>query len=69
MDHNSMNCRNVDDVGRTSDAGDERLPSRETARTIRGTREPARNWAWAQGNESYDWMDSHSPFPTQGSRH
>lgn len=22
-----------------------------------------RAWAWSQGTESYDWMDSHSPFP------
>ena len=28
---------------------------------------PARSWAWAHGTESYDWMDSHSPFPVSTS--
>jgi hypothetical protein len=25
---------------------------------------PARNWAWANSNGTYDWMDSHTPFPS-----
>ena len=27
---------------------------------------PARNWAWVHNADSYDWMDSHSPFPATG---
>ncbi|WP_042300243.1 hypothetical protein [Paraburkholderia kururiensis] len=25
---------------------------------------PARNWAWANSNDTYDWMDSHTPSPS-----
>ncbi|WP_114809584.1 hypothetical protein [Paraburkholderia kururiensis] len=48
------------------DNSEPRLEHAETrTRSGDATRAPVRtrNWAWANSNETYDWMDSHTPVP------
>ncbi|MGF6779765.1 hypothetical protein P3T21_004994 [Paraburkholderia sp. GAS334] len=65
MNYDSSNSRNR----RPGDRHGERSPSEEGSRVVSRTRETTRNWAWAHSNESYDWMDSHSPFTAQDPFH
>ncbi|MGA7781866.1 MAG: hypothetical protein WCA85_29720 [Paraburkholderia sp.] len=58
----SSNSRDVDRVEQTSDKYDESTALVEVTETAHNSRESARNWAWTHSTESYDWMDSHSPF-------
>jgi len=69
MNYDSSNSRNTGCAGRASDTYEERSPSEAVSPALDKTRETARNWAWAHINESYDWMDSHSPFATQDVLH
>jgi hypothetical protein len=68
MNDKSSNSRNTDRVEQTSDRYDESTALIEVTETVHTTRETATNWAWTHSNESYDWMDSHSPF-TQDTFH
>jgi hypothetical protein len=65
MSYDSSESGNIDCTGRTNDKYDQRSPSRGVAQAVHKTPETARNWAWVHSTESYDWMDSHSPFNTQ----
>lgn len=63
MSYESPKFQDIDSARRAGDKCDAQSPSKATGRT----REPGRNWAWAHSNESYDWMDSHSPFSASDS--
>lgn len=68
MDYDSSCSRNTcDDC--TYETRGERLISEEVSQPVHRTRGPARNWAWAHSHESYDWMDSHSPFGARDLSH
>lgn len=57
---------NASDIGKRDDPsdGDQGPTSEEDLSGDRSVRESLRNWAWAHGGHSYDWMDSHSPSIT-----
>ncbi|MGB8414761.1 hypothetical protein [Paraburkholderia sp.] len=69
MNYGSSKCGNIGCTCNTNDEHDERLPSEELVQVVHETHDATRNWAWAHNNDSYDWMDSHSPFNTQDSVH
>jgi hypothetical protein len=69
MNYDSSKSRNIGRAERTNDKYDEGSPSEGVAQAVGKKREAARNWAWAHGHESYDWMDSHSLFNTRDSIH
>lgn len=63
MKYESLSFHGNGDKGRVSIEGDARWPSNRTSQAHDSKRAPAPNWAWAHSTDSYDWMDSHSPFP------
>ncbi|CAE6749363.1 hypothetical protein [Paraburkholderia haematera] len=69
MNYDGSNTINISFTERTNDKRNEGSPSEAVAPAVGKTRVTARNWAWAHSNESYDWMDSHSPSSTQESVH
>lgn len=69
MNYDSRNSRNISSAERTNDKYDEGSTSEEIAQAVGKTGGTSRNWAWAHSTESYDWMDSHSPFNTRDSIH
>lgn len=69
MSYDLSNSRNLVRAGRAGDRNDERSPGEEDSQAVYRTRETAASWAWARSNESYDWMDSHSPFDTHDPFH
>lgn len=69
MNDNSSNGRNIGCVGRTNDRYDESTSLTEIRQAVHETPRAATNWAWINSNQSYDWMDSHSPFTTQDTFH
>ncbi|WP_133664918.1 hypothetical protein [Paraburkholderia sp. BL10I2N1] len=64
MKYDSTNSRNIGGAGSPSRQSDETSSSKTHSETIDKTREQTRNWAWANGTNIYDWMDSHSLPPT-----
>lgn len=54
---------------RVSERREEASPAQEVAEATYETRGRTRNWAWAYGTDSYDWMDSHAPFPMSDTFH
>lgn len=69
MNDKSSKSRNMGNAEQPSDRYDESTSLVEVTQTVHDTREAATNWAWTHSNESYDWMDSHSPFTTQDTFH
>ncbi len=64
MFYDHTNFRIIDHRSGTSDRSDAVLASNHVVGVIIPT--PVRTWAWAHQNDSYDWMDWHSPFPSTG---
>ncbi|RDJ97584.1 hypothetical protein [Paraburkholderia lacunae] len=62
MKHASSSFQGTGEKGRVSIKGDTLWLSSRSSQTHDGMRAPTPNWAWAHRTESYDWMDSHSPF-------
>lgn len=58
MDYDSSKCGEIVQADRPND----KLGSASESISPKGYKKPAsaRNWAWANGHEVYDWMDSHS---------
>jgi hypothetical protein len=52
-------------VDRVCDQNREHPVSEQASRSVGNICATGRNWAWAHGNESYDWMDFHSPISRQ----
>jgi hypothetical protein len=67
MNHDSSKMRSAVEERCGSGARVTR-PANDESQTGKA-RPPARNWAWAHGGESYDWMDWHSPSATAGLSH
>ncbi|HEY1997730.1 hypothetical protein [Paraburkholderia sp.] len=65
MKDDSSNFGKTGRVDATGDKYDKGSVLEEGLQTVPQTRETVRNWAWTHSNESYDWMDSHSPFTSQ----
>jgi hypothetical protein len=62
MKYDSLNFLNSEAQGGASVRCGVSSASSEGSQTMEDKQAPARNWAWAHRSESYDWMDSHSPF-------
>jgi hypothetical protein len=58
---NSRKNGNSAAEGSTYETSEECVAVAEVSQSEPRTREPVRNWAWAHSQDSYDWMDSHSP--------
>jgi len=69
MNHNSSNSRNTGRNGAEKDMRLDIQPVGQVTPALHQTQKPARNWAWLHNTETYDWMDSHSPFSTRDSFH
>jgi hypothetical protein len=69
MNYDSSKARNIRFADPKNDEGHELLPSEQLAEVVVEKHETSRNWAWAHSHDSYDWMDSHSPFNARESIH
>jgi hypothetical protein len=64
MKYDSTNSRNMGGAGSPSHKSDESSSSTTHSQATVKARAQTRNWAWANGTDLYDWMDSHSPLPS-----
>ena len=62
MKYDSSNILNIEAQGGTSVRRGTKSASSEVSQAMAEKKAIARNWAWAHHSESYDWMDTHSPF-------
>ena len=61
MSFDAMKFENARDAGGSNDRRRAESASAERSKATGNVGTPARNWAWAN-HDSYDWMDTHTPF-------